>query len=82
MSIGWIKSVKDTKSFRIAQNLGMDVYKLEDLDKTDEALEEMVKNKYNPIIISNEVASFSQDIIKKYNKMDEINIIIAPNKKE
>jgi hypothetical protein len=38
--------------------------------------------KSNTIIITNEVASFSSDIIKKYNKKEDINIIITPNKKE
>lgn len=34
------------------------------------------------IIVTNEVASFSEDIIKKYNKDESISIIIAPNKNE
>lgn len=34
------------------------------------------------IIVTNEVAGFSEDIIKKYNKNKSINIIIAPNKNE
>lgn len=34
------------------------------------------------IILTNEVASFSEDIIKKYNKNENINIIITPNKEE
>ena len=82
MSIGWMKSKNDSKSFKFAQNLGMQVYEIEDLELTDKILETMVNNKYNPIIISSEVANFSEDIIRKYNKMEEINIIIAPNKKE
>ena len=35
------------------------------------------ENKYKTIFISNEVASFSEDIIKKYNKNDDIRIIIT-----
>lgn len=80
MAISWLKSSNDNKSFKLFKGLGMDVYEIDDLEKTDEKIKELVKQKYNTIIISNEVASFSQDIIKKYNKTDDINIIIAPGK--
>lgn len=78
MAISWIKSSKDNKSFKIFKNLGMDVYDIDDLDKTDEKIKELVEQKYNTIVISNELAGFSQDIIKKYSKTEDINIIIAP----
>ena len=81
MAISWVKSSKDNKSFRLFKGLGMDVYDIEDLEKTDEKIKELVEQKYSTIIISNEVASFSQDIIKKYNKSSDINIIIAPRRK-
>ena len=77
MSISWLKSSNDNKSFKIFKGLGMDVYEIDDLDKTDEKIKELIGQKYNTIVISNEVASFSEDIIKKYNKTDNINIIIA-----
>ena len=80
MAISWIKSAKDNKSFRIFKGLGMDVYEIEDLDKTDEKIKELVNKDYNTIVISNELASFSQDIITKYNKTYDVNIIIAPSK--
>ena len=35
---------------------------------------------YKTIILSNEIASFSEDIIKKYNSIENISIIIAPKK--
>lgn len=56
----------------------MDVYDIEDLEKTDEKIQELVNKNYNTIVISNEVAYFSEDIIKKYAKNENINIIIAP----
>ncbi len=34
------------------------------------------------IVITSEVAGFSEDIIKKYHKNEDIRIIIAPNKEE
>ena len=78
MKISWLKYSKDNKSFKLFKNLGMDVYDIEDLEEIDQKIEELIKQKYNTIVLSNEVASFSQNIIKKYNKTENINIIIAP----
>lgn len=80
MGISWLKSSNDNKSFKVFKGLGMDVYEIDDLEKTDEKIKELIEQKYNTIILSNEVASFSEDIIKKYNKTDDISIIIAPGK--
>ncbi len=77
MAISWLKSSNDNKSFKLFKGLGMDVYEIDDLEKTDEKIKELVEQKYNTIVISNEVASFSEDIIKRYNKIEDINIIIA-----
>ncbi len=82
MRISWLKAKNDNRSFKFQKNLGLDVYEIEDLEQTDDKLNELVNNKYSTIILSNEVASFSSDIIKKYAKDDNINIIIAPSKKE
>ena len=79
MSISWLKASDDKKSFKIFESFGMDVYKVNDLDKTDEKIKELVDKKYTTIVLSNEVAGFSQDIIKKYNKIENVNIIIAPS---
>ncbi len=80
MKISWIK-YKDDDSFKLFKNLGMDVYDIDDFDMVDNKLKELVDNNYKTIVLSNEVASFSEDIIKKYRKSDDISIIIAPNKK-
>lgn len=82
MAISWLKSANDNKSFKIFKGLGMDVYEIEDLDETDKKIEELVDKKYSTIVISNELANFSEDIIKKYTKKENINIIIAPGKNE
>lgn len=76
MKVSWIKYEKDKKNFRIPENLGFDVFKLHDIDNIDSKINELIKNKYDTIIISNEVAGFSEDIIKKYSKNENINIII------
>ena len=81
LKISWIKAKNDDKSFRIFQHMGFDVNELEDLEKTDDVIKELIDKKSDTIILTNEVASFSGDIIKKYNKTDDINIIITPNKK-
>ena len=80
MGISWLKSSNDDKSFKLFKGLGMNVYEIDDLEKTDEKIKELIEQRYNTIIISNEIASFSEDIIKKYSKEENINIIIAPGK--
>ena len=79
MAMSWIKSSKDNKSFKVFKSLGMDVYEIDDLEKTDDKIRELVEQKYDTIVLSNEVASFSEDIIKKYGRAENINIIIAPS---
>ena len=77
MKVSWIKTKNDEKSFKILQNLGFDVYALEEPETTDKKIEELINNDCKIIILSNEIASFSNDIITKYNKQDDISIIIS-----
>ena len=81
MKISCIKSNKDNTSFRILEKLGINVFSINELEKTDKKIEELIKKNYKTIIISNEIAGFSEDIIKRYNKTNNINIIIAASKK-
>lgn len=80
MKISWIKYEKDKDSFKVPENLGFDVFKLQDLDNTDNKINELINKKYNTIIVTNEVASFSEDMIKKYKYSTDVNIIISPRK--
>ena len=80
MKISWIKYANDAKRFSLPEKLGFDVFKLQDLEQTDKKIEELVKKQYDTIIVSNDVASFSENIIKKYSKNEEINIIISARK--
>lgn len=80
MKISWIKDEKDNKNFAIAERLGMNVYRLENPDKVDETIEKLVKQNFHTIILSNQIAGFSEDIIKKYQKDSDVNIIISPRK--
>lgn len=80
MKISWIKYEKDNKDFKIAERLGMDVYRIETPEEVDNKMEELVKNNYKTIVLSNEGAGFSEDIIKKYQNNKDINIIISPRR--
>lgn len=80
MKISWIKYEKDENSFKMPEALGFDVFKITDPEQTDEKIKELVKQDYRMVVVSNEIASFSEDIIKKYNKDRNINIIIASGK--
>ena len=70
MKITWIKSSKDTKSFKFFELLGADVYRVNDLEKVDDKI----------IVLTNEVAGCSESIIKKYRKDSNVKIIIAVEK--
>lgn len=80
MKISWIKYEKDTNSFKVPEALGFDVLKLTDPEQTDEKIKELIKQDCRMVILSNEIAGFSQDIIKKYNTDKNVNIIIANGK--
>ena len=82
MKMSWLKYKEDSDSFKIPEHLGFDVFKVEDLEKTDEEIEKLVKKRYDTIILSNEVAGFSESIIKKYAHSTLVNILITPSKKE
>lgn len=76
--ISCIKYSKDNNSFSFFKAIGANIIELEDLENTDKELEKLIENNYKTIFISNDVASFSEDIIKKYNKNNDIRIIITP----
>lgn len=80
MKISWLKYDKDDKSFKVPERLGFDVFKLEDPEITDTKIQELINKNYNTIILTNELAGFSEDIIRKYSKDRDISIIIARDK--
>lgn len=80
MKITLMKRKDDNESFKMFERMGMDICKIDDLETTDEKLKELINQKYTTIVMTNEVAGFSENIIKKYNKTEGINIIIAPTK--
>lgn len=78
MKLSWIKLEKDHQNFQMAEKLGMSVQHLQSPEQIDEKLEELIKQDYDTIMISNELAGFSENIIKKYQKENRIKIIISP----
>ena len=82
MKISLIRAKTDKESFRMFERLGFHVVEMEDLENTDRQIENLVKENYQTIILTNEIAGFSGDIIKKYKYDDDINIIIAPSKRK
>lgn len=75
-----LKGSNDKSSFKIFEFLGAEVEQIEDLEKTDDKIRELVNKNYRTIVITNEVASFSESIVKKYDRTKDIKIIIAPSK--
>ena len=66
MKVSWIKLQDDKRSFRLPENLGFDVFSLNNNDEVDKKIDELISNKYNTIIVSNEVAGLSEKINKEY----------------
>jgi len=80
MKISWIKTKNDDKSFKVFEKLGFNVYSLDEPDDTDSMISELINSNCKTIILSNEIASFSKDIITKYKNIDDISIIISSGK--
>jgi len=78
MKISWIKYAGDTNSFKLPQLFGMEVMALENLEQIDDSLKQLIENGYQTIIVTDEVASFSEDMIKTYPYQKGVRIIIAP----
>lgn len=76
MKVSWIKSNKDNKNFKFPELLGFDVIKLTDNEDIDNKIDELIQNKYNTIIISKDLAGFSQKINSEYSTNKKIDIII------
>ena len=77
MKISWLRAVNDNNSFKFLKNIGLDVFEIEDLEKTDEKIKELIDKDYETIVVSSDVAANSEDIVKKYKNDEYINIIIS-----
>lgn len=80
MRVSFIKYEKE-KNYQIPKLLGMNIEEIKRPDQIDEKIEQLKKEKYTTIVIPNELASFSENIINKYKYDNTLNIIITPTKK-
>lgn len=78
MKISFIKYEKE-KDFKIPQLFGMNVEEIKEPEQIDEKIEELKKQNYTTIVISNELASFSEKMINKYKYDNTLNIVITPS---
>ena len=76
LKISWIRTETDNKNFIIPEKLVFNVVEIDRQEIIDKQIEKLVKDKYDTIIITNELAGFSEDIIKKYAKDKTVKIII------
>ncbi len=81
MKISLITDKNENKKHIMAQIFGLDVYELDNPEKIDTKIEQLKNQKYNVIFISDELAGFSQDVIRKYNYDNNLRIVIMPNRK-
>ena len=78
MKISFIKYKKDENSFKFAKGFGFDVFEIDNPENIDKEIESLKGKRYTSIVISNELASFSDNLLAKYKNDDKINIIITP----
>lgn len=76
MKVSWIKSISDNKNFKLPELLGFDVFSLKDNENIDKKIDELISKEYNTIVISKDLAGFSQKINSDYIKNKKIDIII------
>ena len=81
MKISFIKYEKE-ENFRIPKLFGMNVEEIKEPEEIDKKIEDLKKQNYTTVIIPNELASFSEDIISKYQKDNSLSIIIVPSIKD
>ena len=80
MKVSFIKYKDDKNSYKIAKMMGLDVYEINTPEEIDKQLEILEKEKYKTIFIPNNLASFSDNIIKRYKNSEDIKIILTPTK--
>ena len=77
----WIKDKEDNKNFLMPERLGMKVERLENTEKIDKQVGELIeKEQATAYIITPEIAELCENCLEKYKKDENINIIITPKK--
>ncbi len=77
MKISWIKSKTDDKNFKMQELLGLDVFCLQNNEDIDKKSDELILKQYHIIVISKDLANFSQKINDEYQKNKTVDIIIG-----
>ena len=77
MKISFIK-YENEPGYNVPQILGTNVEKIKEPEDIDKKIEELKQQEYTTIIISNELASFSENIVSKYKYDSSLNIVIMP----
>lgn len=80
MKIAFIKYEKGN-NYKIPKLFGLEVEEIKEPEQIDKKIEELKEKHYTTIVIPNELASFSENVINKYKYNNAINIIITPLKK-
>ena len=80
MKVSFIKYKNDSKSYKMAKGLGMDVFEIDSPELIDKKIEELEKDEYTTIFIPNNLACFSEQIYSKYKYKENIRIILTPSK--
>ena len=62
MKVSFIKYKNDSKSYKMAKGLGMDVFEIDSPELIDKKIEELEKDEYTTIFIPNNLACFSEQI--------------------
>ena len=79
MKISFIKYGEQNK-YPIANLFGMDIEEIKEPEQIDQKIEELKQANYTTVVIQNELASFSENIVSKYKYEKNFNIIIMPTK--
>lgn len=77
MKVSFIKYEKENIFF-LPKLVGVNVEEIKEPEKVDEKMKELRNENYTTIVISSELASFSENIISKYKYDENFNIIILP----
>lgn len=80
MKISFIKYNKDNQNYKLAKSLGFEVFEIDNPELIDSKIEELKNKQYTTIFIPDELASFSENVIRKYQYDLQIKIVITPNK--
>ena len=72
----YIKYKNEKQKIFLNANFGVEVIEIDDAEEIDNVLKNISNKKRTTIFMSAEIASFSEDIVKKYRRDKNIKIMI------